>query len=778
MELVLGLAALATAVSGMAGAGHYDDAPEITEAEPTTVQTVNETTRLHELPEGLDLPKPHIGDSDLTLVGSNPLVGWEDTSDEKEVYNDDFEHAQEVGNYNYGFYGYRSGNKPLSYEKTITGYINQQEDVDYYKFTTYGKANVTIELRDIPWQNDYDIELYAHSNMISGTPNADELVGGSYHFDNDDEHFEKLIYANTYYIKVYSDHGWGSPKYTISLKVEYQCNDLTISDLKANNARGALWYSDYDPYGIKPSLSNSRMTYQSLSNGPFTHRKNVSYKHAELYIFDNALKEEILSVLNTVVTSVQDKIREDEEGSLMLDRINMGADIFYTVLSFAGPVGAAISLARWLNTVASTLLYDILDFLFPNNPYTFTISRNDYIAYLNGLIGLLTGYDADSNNGKVLAIPMNYRFVTVYERFLNPATGMLMRLQKNVFTYEPEDISPAKCLREIDSIPAQDPSNPVTGTIYPIILDGDLDRALNERKARAFVDPTLILDQTKTIDGLYKGKCQWLSFTAPHDGDFRISSSGDSFACVDVFNEKPVDPMDPNYIARAWRTPGCYCGFSYDFALNRGETLWFRLYGINSNNNEHYCKLSQTNIVVNELELESLLSFGPSDLGLGYTWSNSWRYSNITNPGNIYVESRGTFIDEETGFIKMKCDSNDICSAAWLTLRFDRPIKSFTFSGSIANCYSYACLGLYAYGLNSDDDLAVTDIIDPNGGDCAVYGDYFLHRTVLNYKNDERTVGHDIYGVCFRLDPATDQSPYHVSYQEQWLTDFTVEFAD
>ena len=222
----------------------------------------------------------------------------------------------------------------------------------------------------------------------------------------------------------------------------------------------------------------------------------------------------------------------------------------------------------------------------------------------------------------------------------------------------------------------------------------------------------------------------------------------------------------PGVIATEYRTPGYEEGFSYDFNLNAGEKLYFRVGGRTSKTSD-YIYLYETSVKVTEVPAESIVNIYSDDFSFGTTWNNTWQYQNLSIPCNVYVESKGVFYNTEKNTIEMRCDSNGVCPAAYLRLYFDRPIKTFYFGTCIANSYSYAALGLYVYGLDEDGDPVTTDIAN-------AYCNDTLIPNGIQYDN----VGYDIYGICFRLDPATDLSPYHVSYQEQLLGSFVVEFAD
>ena len=307
--------------------------------------------------------------------------------------------------------------------------------------------------------------------------------------------------------------------------------------------------------------------------------------------------------------------------------------------------------------------------------------------------------------------------------------------------------------------------SPFTGTIYPLLDDNSTNMAWNRQSFDLSFNTLNVNDQTTL--SLESGEYEWYKFTAPHDGTFYFASEGDDGATLDVFDHMVYGKSDYSRILRTYHTINEYTGFSYSTYMNAGENKYFRVSG----GCGHYWSLQTTLIKASDSNLFDYVSLEADEFNLGTTWSNHWAYSSITSPENVSIEALGTFYNEEYGFVEMKADKNDICQRAIFTLFFDRPIKSFTFGSCIANSYSYASLGLQVYGLDEDGDTAVIDVISS-------YTNDDLYSYDIQYKTPERDVGHDIYGISFHLDPDTDQSPYHVSYQRQWLGAFLIDFAD
>ena len=195
MELVLGLATIATAISGATGAGRYSDVSAIVKAEP---ETVHVTDNLHhpEIQESIyDLPESHFAD----FASVNPFVTESipsaDYYDEVTTDNDNIWGAQNIGQYmnrnTWSFTNYDSGSGPSISSVEIHGNIDDEYGIDWYTFTLYGKADVTIDLGRIPLDCDYDLELYKLVNSRSAGVFQTRIIGSSYYSWNSDEHISK-----------------------------------------------------------------------------------------------------------------------------------------------------------------------------------------------------------------------------------------------------------------------------------------------------------------------------------------------------------------------------------------------------------------------------------------------------------------------------------------------------------------------------------------------------------------------------------------------------------
>lgn len=799
MELVLGLAALATALSSVGAVNHIDDHSNTIEAKPETVQTVNETAHKTDIGQAKAAPSKL---TDKTGAISKPLgrIFPDDPFDpnhytvSESESNNTYDTANEIGNYNYTFSNYSSGQKPNSYSRDASGCIGQDGDVDFYMFTLYGKADVTITLKDIPSQCDYDVRLYEQGTGRYSDAQIRSEIAYSGRGSNSNELIEKFLYPNTYYIKVYSYRGYGSPLYKLTLNVNYQRNDESISVMKAKGAKGALWLSDYDPYGIKPSISDSKTpigstgswsrcdhyprdwSFGSFDTTHFTFPIQTGvYKHAELFIFEESYRQRILNVVTRLETAVAQEIQGEQEIQIWRDMLSYQWNGIVSICCYIPYAGTVISLLQ----DAYEFISGAIEIFCP--PENMIVTKTNYLAYLHGLKQSLLFYNPDGDSTKVLSIPMRYRVTKKQLQGSTYPAGLIPQgaqgLSTNYFlTYEPANLDDDFVYTD-SYIHAQDPENPITGTVYPIVFGGDLNRAMNNRTLRKLNYPELYLDQVKTVDHLYDREYEWFNFTAPHAGTFRIRSTGDTKAAVHVSHEKTenTSAYGDEIIARAYQTSGYDIGFSYDFHLNAGETLWFRVCGTISN----YQYLYTTNVTVTEIQESNLASFQADDLPLASSWNNAWWYQTVSGVNGVAnVESKGTYSSGD-GLVEMQVDSNGICSKSIFRLFFSRPVKSITFGYCIPDGYSYAYLGLYVEAHNQDGDVLATDIIGSYSNDYYEWNEnHWMYSYGLQYATSERDVGEGVYAITFSLDPATDQSPYHISYQRAWLCDFNVEYAN
>ena len=777
MELVLGLAALATAVSSVGGANYIKDDSNIIEAETATVQTLKEKNirEVHDLPEsrigeGFSGIRDEIIFSDLNLL-LNPDPG-------ETTNNNYFDGATEVGEYNYDFSSY-VGNKPNSYDKTFNGYISEEEDVDIFKFTLYGKANVTITLGDIPAQNDYDIELYEQGNGLCEASQRINLIKYSNHSGNTDEFMQGMLYPNTYYIKVYSYHGYGSPYYEVGLNVTYLRNDESITTLKQKGARGALWLSDYDPYGIQPSISDHRTGVGSVGSitvgshyaghvdtTHFTYPiQTGEYKHATLYIWNEEFRVQMFNLASRLYDAIDREIQDEREFRLLKQTVYYEWGGIITICSYAPYAGVVISL------ISDTydLISGAMEILCPSEDTL--VTKSSYLEYLSRLEAALDMYrPLPGSDITAFKIDINYHIVKKDREwtFFTDGTTFVPRSGDTIttnyyLTYQPVDPRHYFGYYQ-DTIYAQDPNNPITGTIYPIVDGNSMHKAL-ARETYDMSYEVLNNNGQKSLS-LNRGEYKWYKFTAPQNGTYYFMSKGDEETTIDIFGNMVYGKSDIGRVSRYYKNNGISTGVNFSLSLGEGQTIYLRVSG----GNGAYSALSSTTLKISNTRFPSVFArINAFDLEVPMNLDNPFFFNFISvgNQYNLYVSSVGAFYNTDRGAIELLCDRDNNKPFAFIIMLFDRPIKEINFGSCIGNSYSYAHLGLYLQGLNQYGFPVTEDVVD-------TYCDDHLLPCGVRYDNRDEA----IYGVMFRIDPETDTSPYHVGYQEQRRGDFVVEIND
>ena len=777
MELVLGLAALATAISSVGGASHVDSSPEIVEAEPQTVQIANDA-----MIQGTNnLPKSHIGNlagaSSVVIPRGRPIDNWEHLMYESEN-NNSFANSNDAGIYNYTFSTYQSGDKPTSYYKTVYGSIGQEGDVDYYKFTIYGKANVTITLSDIPSQCDYDLRLYEQGTGLFSAAQAINEIGSSTRGSNNSESLTRFLYPNTYYIKVYSFKGYGSPYYNLGLNVSYQRGeDQNISDLKNMGSKGALWLSDWDPYGIKPSISDSRApigseghwyrqysrTESARGNFDSTHFtfpiQTGVYKHAQLFIWDDSLRTQMLTLVTQLHDNAVAQVNTEYEFKIQTEIDELANGTVLSIMGFITIVGTVISIMQ----ISYDLVKGIWDIVCP--PEDMLVTKTNFLNYLTRLKEALTWYYPQGDS-RVLSIPMRYTVIKkVNESKGYPTTyplGSEVHSTNYYLTYQPVD--PNESFEYTNpKIYVQDPENPFTGTIFPIADNDAMHKAL-ARETYDMSFETFDNNGQKTLS-LSSGKYKWYKFTAPRAGNYYFKSEGSAEATIDVFDNMVYGKSEHHMKARAYKNNGLSNGAVFSEHLIQGQACFIRISGGNGS----YSALSSTTIKTSDTPFpQHNLTMEADVFNLGTTWDNVLRYNTFDDKDYYYIQTYGTFFNTDRNCIEMRCDKDGVCSSASIMVFFNRKIKRLSFGTFINSSNSNVCIPLEVRAFDDGCDTVQVDYLSS----CRV-NNYYPYN--FNYESVE---GAGVYGFAFNLDPNLDQSPGQATYQEQFIGGITVEFFD
>lgn len=190
-----------------------------------------------------------------SYTGSNAADTYELTAG---VYvSDQYEENDDVYNVN------MQNKSVISLNSCISGTIDNQDDIDWYKFILTSDADIAVRLQNIPSGTDYDIVVYTYTN-------GEFLeVGRSITDGNEDESIISHLPAGSYFIKIYSY--WGSSEnqsYRLSIndetkgiikidfdKTSANVDEIITATLKVDNINNFAGYQvnlKYDPQVVIP----------------------------------------------------------------------------------------------------------------------------------------------------------------------------------------------------------------------------------------------------------------------------------------------------------------------------------------------------------------------------------------------------------------------------------------------------------------------------------------------------------------------------------------------
>ena len=802
MELVLGLAALATAISGATGAGHYSDAPVIKEAEQTTAYAT-ETPHQQEIQEVdgridesyLD----HLNESEYGKVdfaktdGVDPKMKAHPLSNPEKEDNNTFKKANDMGSLmgwynNWSFTNHPSDDAPSIGYTTMNGTIDSASDQDWFTFTLYGKASLNIQLTHIPPNCNYDITLYKKSNVPNAKENDLEEIASSNRNSTYDENISEYVYPGVYYVKVYSVKGNGTSIYYLYCGATYDREeDLKVKDVMDWGAKAALWMADYDPFGIKATQSiDSNIVGTKVTslfpwkkkneyNPEFPFEENVSYKHAELFVWDLTIRNELYDAVTNLIEQANTKYTNAVNLHMTLQRVEAAADILLTIAGEAG--GDEVSLILSGLTIAK----DLATLIFPEGD-TFA-HYQDVKSYFRALKAALECDDDDdveiTPSREVVKIPMRYTITKTdidydYLDFMPLTTKSTYRL-----SYEPMKPDEDHYLYKDGKKPFKDRKfhsidwegeSPFAGTIYPI-TDAESVQMAKNRKKFDMSCQTLEVNDENTFS-LNRNQYKWFKFEAPRNGVFHITSEGDSEATMEIFDrmvygKSVYQRKDIKYQNNPFRS-----GFTYSKYFTQGETIFFRVSG----GYQEFDLLNSTTVKISDKSNEKVISFYADQLNLGSNWND-----NIPVPDQWLNEKGLRVVDKENARInigndclELEADTHEDWSQSYIVIQFDRPIKMISFDAAYGTWWRYSRNPLIISGLTNRGQNVVTYWED------SMNYDFYEHRQRYSYVLHDPNQGFNdyVYSILLMLDPYQTQDSYHNYCETVHIDGFAVEYAD
>ena len=805
MRLVLGLAALAVTLSGAAGVGQ--NGPAIAKTDLAKAQKMGDDAFVQEKKDAriADLEHGHTT-AKLRRVAGDAYYTLNETSAD----NDSAATAQDFGpiiSNEWDFTHYSSSGSPTLKSIDIIGNIAQDKGQDWYKFTIYGKADFRIDLTNIPNQCDYDISLFKRSNGPNETADYEITnIAGSALGSNQDEHISTRLLPGVYFVKVFSYRGYGSPTYTLTVDGKYVRQDVCIEDMMAKGANAALWYSDYDPFGIKPSITDitahdvgddySRFFDHSENYfhyyPEFPHVLNQSYKQAEIFVWGKEYRNKLRAVIRKAIEQAEEKYTEavnicvatKKDGNtitIIIGAVGAIASFF----SFGSSAAAAAAGVISLSCSLAGLAYEAVSMLLPMG-----MNFEDYrrfIDYLGDLHAALE-CDAYTSDTEVVRIPIRYTLKkietngpvvsqanppSIYDWYFRKTYAISYVPEQREWNYLYNDGGKQPGQRRYIHAIDHEGDTPFTGTIFPIFDSDSVNKAWN-RQTYDMSYQTLTVNAQSSSFSLNDGGYKWFKFTAPRTATFYFTSEGDAEATFELFDSMVYGKSTYQRKTKQYQNNGLYSGFKYSKYLNAGDTVYFRVSG----GDERFIPLSYTTVKVSDKNSnEKTVSFYACDLNIAAEYWDAPLLEPSTflnNKGFRVVAKESARISYGNDYLELEADTEEDYPRAYITIQFDRPVKRIAFDAAYGTEWRYARNPLIINGFNSNGQNVVTHWAD------TMYCGFFDHYERYSFLLQDPSQGLNdaVYSIQLLVDPIQTQDSYHNHYELVQLDGFMIEFAD
>lgn len=522
-------------------------------------------------------------------------------------------------------------------------------DIDYYYFTLFTDTYVGISfINGTGFYFDlmaYNY-LYASDEYVNRTLNttSSNLVSNSL------LNFEGILKAGTYFIVLRLGNEISTDcviHYSFNVNLTKSTTgyvDVSIADLRFNKGLGAVaWVSDLQPAGTTHSFDAlyAPVYYQYNKTGVhepeycLDEMKRVSGGNpihlSSFYIWD----KDLIDALHYAYHAFREQFAQQVG---QVDKLNCQLDVAYTVTSksidiaftaigifvpMSIPAGIALAL---INKGLVLLLKCIIDCVRPN----IEVDCLQYFSYLDRLIGLT----ANRTNGEVIHIPYYYSLIT--KSHVIPAN------EKRIISFQPtiyttQNIDDYIYLSDEVSYIAYD-SYHTRGKFYSLSYsNGDLNtiQFVNVLNIDNITPISLAVDSIfpSTIDALRYGEYAWRHFIAPAEGNYSFFVNNPN-ATISVFSSV-VDGYS-NLGRITYSTEIIYndadeaLGVSYEKHMATGETLYFRIRGVN------YAALTASSFSVYNFYLSDIYHNHRYDTN--YIWMNLYQHQAYCRCGHVTLK--------------------------------------------------------------------------------------------------------------------------------------------
>lgn len=467
-------------------------------------------------------------------------------------------------------------------------------DEDYFYFDVLGDATINIDLTNIPYDCDYDIEFYRHNNIIEASNNSVTKIKGSYKSNRINENITLDITPGTYYIRVYSYKGYsGDDSYKLSYSLTYnRSNPTSITDLRYNKgAKAAVWTSDFNPFEIKPFNLEGReyvgfisysteLGYLNYYANHIHHtmnaRANGDYiTQSVIYIWDlewrNTIRLKLISMadqLEDIISANQEFVMKFEQYTGAIGGAITALDI-YALSTSNAVLGIISTIGGTVNTAAELLI----PMMFPEKWETNGQTALNYIQRLIAALEISSG----TSSNEIVKIDFRYNYESEY-KILYQQTHYYLN-----FAYSPDNAY--NFLYDLNYIPAYNTEAYTFGKTYGLRNFDDLDAFYSGNPVTNLPDvntdtPTEAFLEASYSGYLNTGQYFWYEFTAPYLGCYTFATYGST----DTYGEIFLSPVAGNSIIGRIAyddDSGTGNNFTLDYEMEEGTTIYIRVRGYN-----------------------------------------------------------------------------------------------------------------------------------------------------------------------------------------------------
>ncbi len=594
-----------------------------------------------------------------------------------------------VNDYSFSIYA------TLHRNEWLWGLIKRDVDEDYFRFDLMGNAKIDISLKNIPENCDYDLDLYFHKNSKYAGKDKDSinLIKNSIYANNSSERISIEVGPGTYYLRVYPYNNTydADNEYNLNGQISYTSTSASISDMRFNKgAKGAVWVSDYNPFGIKPlsTFSNPEvgviaydmsgasiapLNIEMYNNPYFSYMgKDKRITQAAFYIWDEEWRQQIYDFLTEYEYALANIVKENIKLRASIERkteiingistftgiilslvdLSTGTSFAYTIFDTLLTEGAALG-AQMLHPEAfeTTQFYLLEHVRYLKNSFERTLNPT-----INEAVKITCSYSIESEEQLGL-VQWNYHcnFTPTYD-------------QNGYSTIS-------------DTIPIYTNDTVFRGKTYALRNEGDITLALNKKEqylpnVNTGGDEELFLDNySESAKQLRKGEYHWYHFTAPENGKYSFYSINSMDTYGELFNKiVPAKEIDGRLAYDDDNGEGT--NFSIAYSMLKGQTVYLRISGYSWTAVGNYTPM----VTYNSLLEEEIQSIHKSEFRYKNEYVNEIENTSVTLENGFSFKTeryRCGYINNKYLTLSAKRNNIDI---AWLELDFEQSLYSVDFS--------------------------------------------------------------------------------------------------